>query len=233
MFVDILLISIIAGIIAIDVRTIGGTMLSRPLVVGPLVGLMLGDVSIGFYVAILVELLWIGLLPIGAYLPVETLPITTVTVSLTILLKEVVAIPVPALLIFALMASIPLGYIGRWAEVHIRNLNSAMSASLVKEAEKGDFSRISLIQGVNIFITFLKNFILCFVPVFFGLELFQNIVNSMPLQFKEGVLYANWLIPALGFAVVMEIFLVAKHVKGFFLSYFISIALFYAMKVIK
>ena len=97
MFVEILLISILAGIIAIDVRTIGGTMVSRPLVVGPLVGLMLGDVSIGFYVAILVELLWIGLLPIGAYLPVETLPITTVAVSLTVILKDSIGMPVPAL----------------------------------------------------------------------------------------------------------------------------------------
>ncbi|OGF49049.1 MAG: hypothetical protein A2231_03760 [Candidatus Firestonebacteria bacterium RIFOXYA2_FULL_40_8] len=233
MFGEILLVSLVAAVIAIDVRTIGGTMISRPLVVGPLVGLMLGDVGIGFYVAILVELLWIGLLPIGAYLPVETLPITTVAVSLTIMLKGEMGMPVPALLIFSLMAAIPLGYVGRWSEVHIRNLNSAMSASLVKAAENGEFSRISLIQGANIFITFLKNFILCFVPIFFGRNLFQNIVTSMPLQFKEGVLDANWLIPALGFAVVMEIFLVAKHVKVFFASYFLSIALFYAIKFIK
>ena len=233
MFVEILLISILAGIIAIDVRTIGGTMGSRPLVIGPLVGLMLGDVSIGFYVAILVELLWIGLLPIGAYLPVETLPITTVAVSLTVILKDSIGMPVPALLIFALMAAIPLGYVGRWSEVHIRDLNSLMSASLVKAAENGEFRRISRIQGVNIFITFLKNFILCFVPIYFGMGLFKNIVSSMPSQFKEGVLYANWLIPALGFAVVMEIFLVAKHVKVFFISYILSIALFYAVKIIR
>jgi len=233
MFVEILSISILAGILAIDVRTIGGTMLSRPLVVGPLVGLLLGDLSIGFYVAILVELLWIGLLPVGAYLPVETLPITTVTVALTILLKDSMVISVPALLIFSLMAAIPLGYIGRWSEEHIRNLNSMMSASLIKEIDKGDFSRISRIQSANICITFLKNFLLCFIPIFFGRELFKNIVNSMPVQIQDGVLYANWLIPALGFAVVMEIFLVAKHAKMFFASYVFSIALFYVMKVIK
>ncbi|MFH1075116.1 MAG: PTS sugar transporter subunit IIC [Candidatus Firestonebacteria bacterium] len=233
MFVEILLISILAGIIAIDVRTIGGTMLSRPLVVGPLVGLILGDIGIGFYVAILVELLWIGILPIGAYLLVETLPITTVTVSLTVILKDTVDIPVTSLLIFALMAAIPLGYVGRWSEAHIRNLNSTMSASLIKNADQGDFSRIAMIQGANIFITFLKNFVLCFVPIFFGCKLFHNIVSSMPSQFKEGVLYAHWLIPALGFSVIMEIFLVAKHVKVFFASYILSIALFYAIKVIR
>ena len=142
-------------------------------------------------------------------------------------------ISVPALLIFSLMAAIPLGYIGRWSEEHIRNLNSMMSASLIKEIDKGDFSRISRIQSANICITFLKNFLLCFIPIFFGRELFKNIVNSMPVQIQDGVLYANWLIPALGFAVVMEIFLVAKHAKMFFASYVFSIALFYVMKVIK
>jgi len=230
---EIFLISILAGIMGIDVRTIGGTMLSRPLVVGPLVGLLLGDVGIGFYVAILVELLWIGLLPIGAYLPVETLPVTVVTVGLTALLKGSTDIPLPALLIMAFMAAIPLGYIGRWLETHIRNFSSVMSSSLVKEADKGDFSRVSRTQYINIFITFLKNFMLCFIPIYFGRELFQNIVNSMPLQVKEGVLYSGWLIPALGFAVVMEIFLTAKHLKIFFASYIFSIALFYAIKFLK
>ena len=61
MFFEILLVSILAAIISIDVRTIGGTMLSRPLVVGPVVGLVMGDLTTGFIVAVLVELLWIGL----------------------------------------------------------------------------------------------------------------------------------------------------------------------------
>jgi mannose/fructose/N-acetylgalactosamine-specific phosphotransferase system component IIC len=230
---DILLVSLVAAVLAIDVRTIGGTMISRPLVVGPLVGLLLGNIGIGLIVAILVELLWIGMLPVGAYLPVETLPVTTVAAGLTILLKDTISLPQYSLIIFALMAAIPLGYVGRWLEIHIRNLNSVLSAYLVRQAGKGDFSRISLIQGLNVFITFLKSFLLCFLPLYFGRGILENIVHSLPYQVKEGIVYSIWLIPALGFAVVLEIFLVTRYVKYFFASYFAAIALFHAAKILK
>ena len=140
MLLEILLVCFLAAIISIDVRTIGGTMLSRPLIVGPLVGLIMGDVGTGFIVAVLVELLWIGLVPIGAYLPVESLPITTVTVALATHLKDTAGnMPQMTLIIFALMVAVPLGYIGRWLETHIRNMNSNMSKKLIKKAGEGRF----------------------------------------------------------------------------------------------
>lgn len=234
MLIEILLVCILAAIISIDVRTIGGTMLSRPLILGPLVGLIMGDVGTGFIVAVLVELLWLGLMPIGAYLPVETLPVTTVTVALAIHLKHVMGnMPYATLIIFALMAAVPLGYVGRWVESHIRNMNSYLSRKLLKKAEEGEFGIISVMQYTNILVTFSKNFLLCFLPIWFGHSIFAAIVNSMPVQVKEGVLYANWLIPALGFAVVMEIFLVARHVKIFIVSYILSLAVFYAEKILR
>ena len=234
MFFEILLVSILAAIISIDVRTIGGTMLSRPLVVGPVVGLVMGDLTTGFIVAVLVELLWIGLLPIGAYLPVENLPITAVTVAVTVHLKEtLIAMPLMSLILFSLMVAIPLGYVGRWSEIHIRNFNSYISRRLLISAEEGNFFYISAVHYADIGITFMKNFVLCFIPIWFGHDIFATIITSLPHQFKEGVFNANWLIPALGFAVVMEIFLVARHVKVFFISFACSIGLFYLIKVIR
>ena len=51
MHADLLVICLLAAFLSIDVRTIGGTMLSRPLVVAPLTGFLMGDAKTGFLVA--------------------------------------------------------------------------------------------------------------------------------------------------------------------------------------
>jgi len=141
--------------------------------------------------------------------------------------------PYITLILFALMVAVPLGYVGRWLESHIRNMNSYISRKLLEKAGEGEFGMISAAQYLNIVVTFTKNFLLCFIPVWFGHDIFVTVINSMPAQVKEGVFSAGWLIPALGFAVVMEIFLVARHLKIFFLSYILSIAVFFAVKIIR
>ena len=44
-------------------------MISRPLVAGPLTGLVLGKPLLGLEVGMLLELLWLGRLPVGAAIP--------------------------------------------------------------------------------------------------------------------------------------------------------------------
>ena len=222
---EILIISIIAGIISIDVRTIGGTMISRPLVIAPLVGILLNDLKVGFIIATFLELIWIGLPPIGAYLPVETLPIAVVSTALSIILKNKIQVNILNIIVFCIIVSIPLGFISKWLEYHIRTFNSYLSLKVSKEVDKGNINFIPLTQYFNICVSFLKGFIICLLPILFGEILLIKIFNSLPIQMKEGILFSSWFIPALGFAVVIEIFILNKYIKYFFISYFILISL--------
>lgn len=234
MLTEILLVSIIAGAISIDIRTIGGTMISRPLVISPLIGLLLGDLKTGFIIATLLELIWIGLPPIGAYLPIEALPIAVVATSFSIILKNnITNIPVLSIIVFSIVVAIPFGFIGRWMESHIRTFNSTLSSWAVSKAETGNLSSVAVLHYLNILISFLKGFVLCFVPVYFGYDLLLRIFQSLPNQIKEGMLFSAWIIPVLGFAVVMEIFISNKYLKYFLLSSVASLLLFYAIKLIQ
>ena len=224
MFLEILIISIFAGLVSIDIRTIGGTMISRPLVVSPLIGFFLGDLKIGFLIATFLELIWIGLLPVGAYLPVETLPIAVVATSLSIIFSGKISENVPGIIVFCMIIAIPLGFIGRWLEYHIRTFNSYLSSKVVLKAEKGDITMVSYVQYLNILISFIKGFLLCFIPVFFGKGILMNIYQSLPNQIKQGIFFSSWLVLALGFAVVIEIFILNKYIRYFFIS-FIAFAL--------
>jgi mannose/fructose/N-acetylgalactosamine-specific phosphotransferase system component IIC len=58
-------IFILGGLVALDSTEAFQTMFSQPLVIGPLVGFLLGDVSCGLKIGILLQLMYIWVMPIG------------------------------------------------------------------------------------------------------------------------------------------------------------------------
>ena len=62
-------LSLLLGLLSLDVSAVGQFMLSRPIVVGPLVGTVTGHVELGLTMGALIELLWIADVPVGAHLP--------------------------------------------------------------------------------------------------------------------------------------------------------------------
>ena len=73
-------VSLLGGIFVSDATAIGQLMVSRPIFCGPVIGLLLGDFVTGLYVGILMELLWISVVPLGNSVPPDS---TVVAVSAT------------------------------------------------------------------------------------------------------------------------------------------------------
>lgn len=69
MVVQALLLGILAGFGIWDGRVAGQTMFERPIVLGPIVGLILGDVQTGIIMGASVELVMMGVVGIGAAVP--------------------------------------------------------------------------------------------------------------------------------------------------------------------
>ena len=64
-------LSLLLGLLSLDVTAIGQFMVSRPIVVGPLVGLVTGHPELGLTLGALTELLWIADVPVGSHLPMD------------------------------------------------------------------------------------------------------------------------------------------------------------------
>ena len=225
MHADLLVICLLAAFLSIDVRTIGGTMLSRPLVVAPLTGLLMGDARTGFLVAYFIELVWVGMLPVGAYLPVEVLPVTVVSVYLASTYTASLGSFSESIIMFCIIISIPVGFMSRWLESHIRELNSRLSDYLDREVQEERIPNVEMITYMNIAVTFVKGFLVCFVPIFFGIHVLLNVYNSLPDNVKAALGTSFYLVPLVGIAVVMEIFFMKKYTLHFALS-FIAVFVF-------
>ncbi len=106
---EVLWLSALGGLLALDHALLGQFMLSQPLVVGSLFGALLGDLPTGLFVGALVQLIWLGVISVGAYIP----PDYTITGGVAVALAEtfthrVGLAPGPSC-IAALAAAIPAG----------------------------------------------------------------------------------------------------------------------------
>ena len=89
-FIPYLLRAGMAVILGLDRTAALQIMISRPLVAGPLVGLLLGDPASGLTIGMLLELLWLCRLPVGANIPHDDTQVTVGATTLAIALNGTV-----------------------------------------------------------------------------------------------------------------------------------------------
>ncbi len=125
--------ALIAVVLGLDRTAAFQCMLSRPIVAGPLTGVVFGDAWIGLQIGALVELLWLGRLPVGAAIPPDD---TQVTVAATVLSVAAVSQfegSPAAWGFFCLLTAMPLGKLGQVFDRYVRERN----ADLLRRAENG------------------------------------------------------------------------------------------------
>ncbi len=116
---------ILAGILWIDRVFAFQFMLSRPIVLAPLLGALTGNLAVGLIIGASIELLWLNAPPVGAYLPYDDTFSAAVAVpvgvcSLAVLGDEASACG------FALALSLPTALIGRSLDMHLRRRNETL-----------------------------------------------------------------------------------------------------------
>jgi len=135
---DYLLAGLVAMLTGLDRVALGQVMISRPLVAAPLTGLVLGNPLLGLEVGMLLELLWLGRLPVGAAIPPDD---TQVAVGATVLafsmgqMLDLVGMP---MVILAVLVAIPLGKFGQIFDRLARNVNDRLAVAGLKSLGNGN-----------------------------------------------------------------------------------------------
>jgi mannose/fructose/N-acetylgalactosamine-specific phosphotransferase system component IIC len=122
-----LVLALVAGLAGVERKGVLQAMLSRPIALGPIVGLALGDVRGGLVVAAPLELLWLGSVNLGAALPVhEALGAAAIAGGAVLAgqaLGTGVTLPIAAL---SVAVCAPLAVLGRSAERAIERANERL-----------------------------------------------------------------------------------------------------------
>jgi len=112
-----LIVSLVAGLAAVERKGFLQAMLSRPIVLGPLTGWALGDAAGGLLLAPILELLWLGAVNLGAAVPVHEALGTVAVVGGAVMASHRMGGPVtPQIAALAALVAMPAAFLGRLGE---------------------------------------------------------------------------------------------------------------------
>lgn len=218
MLVQALLIGLVAAWGSLD-YAFGTLYTMRPIVLSPLVGLILGDLQSGLAIGCSLELLFMGAVSVGAYIPPDTnvgsVLATAFAISLGQSTEAAVALAMP-------IATLSLG---------ISNALGAVMPFFLKyadrAAEKGNDKALMFYQWwMGIPTTFYK-FLITSLAFYLGAEQVQGILSVIPQFVFDGMGVAAGILPAMGFAMLLRMVinkrLIPYFVLGFVLSAYFSL----------
>lgn len=201
--VQILLVGLLGGVFSLDGLAWGQFMFSRPIVVAPFFGWLLGDVTLGFAVGALLELISAHYLPIGSTVsPDFTLAaILTPSACLLVFKGQNPASVVP----IALFLSLILAVISMKTEIYVRQINIGLVHRADVLVRKNLFApawRLNLL-GLGFFA--LRGFLLTTFFLVLCLLLLRGLSRYLPSMLLQGTALLKPLLMALGAAVVTEL----------------------------
>ena len=223
MALNTLLVGLVSAITFSDSTAVGQFMISRPIVSAPLMGLLLGDIQTGIFVGILLELLWVGTLPVGAFVPPESTFAAVNTVAIAVLTDNVAKGDI--ILIFLLLT--PFTFLARFLEDKIRSRNNALSKCADRAVIEGRYGSIQKLHFLGLSMFFIKTFLVSSLAVALGVLLVPRIVELVPINILDILSLGGDILPLIGVAVVIDLLLTKNNwwypILGFMLAFFVHL----------
>ena len=205
--VQALLLGLLGGIGIWDGRVGGMWMIDRPLVLGPLVGLILGDFTTGIIVGGSLELIMMGVVGIGSATPPDAILATAFAIVSKLDVSAAVAL------------ALPIASLGQVVGILVRTANGFFVHMADKAAEEGDFGGIDRALWGGAFLFFIAYFLLVFLGAYLGSSVISTFVKMIPKFVTNGLNAASGMLPALGIAILMQLLFDKKNVAFFFIGW--------------
>lgn len=182
----------------------GKSLQTRPLVLGPLVGLVMGDLQAGCVIGATMELAMMGAVGVGAALPPEVVSGGILGTAFAIAGHKDAGMAVALGLPIAMLVML------------LRNFLFIVIVPLFanradKYAQEGDLNGVSRMHWFGgIFGMYLPMALLVAVSYYLGSNVMEKILNAIPQFVQDGLTISAGILPALGFAILLRMILNKK-----------------------
>ena len=192
----------------------GTSLIGRAIIMGPLTGLIMGDVASGVMIGGTLELAFIGAVSIGAYDPPDVASVTILGTAFAIKAgagpEVAIAMGLPVSTIMQTVIAIA------WGLLPTLFMHRADAF-----AEKGDAKGVSRNMFVAGFAPIVAVFWIVPAAYYFGSDAVVNLLGNIPEFITTGMDIAAGIIPAIGFAMLAEMIMNKKVAPFFFLGFFL------------
>lgn len=204
------LIALIAAIGVMDYQ-MGTLYIFRPIVLGPITGLVLGDVSQGLVIGATLELFFMGAISIGAYIPPDVIVGGVLSTAFAISSNQGAEV--------ALTLAMPIALVS----AAVGNILDAIVPFILRISDKaalvGDDKKIVAVHWIVGMLNVARRFFLVFFAFYLGSDKVQGLLSSVPQQIIDGMGAAAGLLPALGLAMLMRMIVNKKVLPYYFLGF--------------
>lgn len=205
----------ILGYVQTSMNPIAWWIFREPIMTGFWVGLIYGKPVEGAIIGAAINVAFLGWISAGGANPSDIYTAglfgTTIALQAGLPVQQAVAI------------AVPLGVIGNYAWILWMSLNSFWPTLQDKFAEKGDVGKIILIQALGgQLLLFILRSLPAFLAAYYGPNLIQAIIQSLPAWVISGFNTVGKVLPALGLAMLMKYMIRKELIVFFALGFIIS-----------
>ena len=189
----------------------GMCMLERPLVIGAVVGILLGDVKTGVLVGATLEVAFMGVVNIGGVTATDAAASTAIATAFAIYsglsIDETVAV------------AIPIGLVSNAAFGLIAQLSNLGAPFLDRICEKGDQKGLYIYEFVMFLFVFAIKPLVVYIGVLAGAEPISGLLAKIPAPLSAGIGAASGLLGAVGMAMLLRMLWSNDIAVYFFLGF--------------
>lgn len=203
MIIKILLIAFIGAILCLD-RILIQIMVSRPIIIASVTGLILGNPYAGLVIGAILELFWIDRVPIGIYIPPNDSIAAVIATSAAILASPPQTEVTPERIALAVLMAIPFGILAKKIDVRVMEANNKLSDQALDDAKKLDIRAIQKKTGLGIVRVFVSYFIFILVAEIILVTLLTRMYPGLPAPVVSMLKMTYYFLPVLGVAVALN-----------------------------
>lgn len=195
------LLAVIIGALSLDTTIAFQMLISSPIFTCPLLGWILGDVTLGFELGFLLQLLWLSRIPAGAVAFPEG-NIASMVIAALVLLNKENGFPNTNLSVIFL-EGILISYLGARITLLYRQLNGKMLNFVNKEVEEAHFKRIVLLEIGSVVFYFFIMFTFTYLTLFISQLYLPKVLNSIGSLFEDQLIIIKPAILGLGMGFIL------------------------------
>ena len=206
-----LVLAFIAGFAYFSRRFMGELYLERPILLGPIVGLILGDLPTGLVMGGTLELAFMGVVEIGGgvnqNMAIGSVLGTAFAISAGLTIEE------------ALLIAIPASIIGSFFELVAKTFSTFFVARAEGYAEKNNAKGFSAMVHMGNGFHFLAVAIPTFLALALGTGAVESLANAIPAWLSSGISVVGHVLPAFGFALLLNTIATTQLMPFFFIGF--------------
>ena len=185
-YTHLLLLAVWAGLCALD--QFGPHLgFRKPLLASVGVGFILGDMQTAIIIGATMELMWLGVNNIGAYVPPDVISGTIVGASLGILSGRDTGTAIST----AIAVGVPTALLVQQINLLVMTTNISLVHAADRAAEEFNLKRITMLHWTGGLMFFLSRAIPVFIACFAGSAVIDTILAAIPAQVLTGFTVAS------------------------------------------